>query len=98
MELLNDWHDYWRAVNAVVCAISVFLLVSRFVKHRESYNTKTTDIWYAFVAWTTTGLISSLEGIWQDGDLGIRVLCVSIGGVVTLIALLRKGSWGNPDA
>jgi hypothetical protein len=98
MGKVDDWYDWWRLVNALICGAGVVLLLLRYHNNHHNYNTKTLDIWYAFVAWTLTGLISSLEGIIRNSELGLRVLCVSVGGLVTLKALLRKGSWGNQDA
>lgn len=90
-----QWYDFWRLVNLALCLSCIFVLLARYKRNSWSWNIKTTDYWYAFVVWTFTGAVSSIEGIWQNGDLGVRVLCVFAGGLVTLKALRRKGAWGE---
>lgn len=95
---VDDWYDWWRVLNAIICASATLLLLVRFKMNHHSYNTKTVDIWFAFLVWTFTGFISSLEGIYYDSPMGPRAVLVSFGAVVTFVALLRRGSWGYSGA
>lgn len=97
MSLFDDWHDFLRLFNAIVCAIALFLLWKRFLQSKNSWNTKTRDYWYAVVMWCVAGFAIAIEGVVRDSSMGARPVILFVAGVVTLKGLLKKGSWGSSD-
>lgn len=90
MPLMNDWHDYWRLLNLVICLHALWGLVRVWKMRDAPWNKRDTDAWYVLCLWTFTGLVSSIEGVAQDGELGVRVVLVSIGALVTHRLVFKK--------
>lgn len=87
---IDDWYDWWRIFNAIVCCLCLFMLLNRWRVQRSEWATQKIDFWFALCVWNFTGLVSSVEGVLQDLDLGTRVLLVTAGALVTHKALYQK--------
>jgi hypothetical protein len=92
---LNEWHDWLRLFNFLLCSTSVYLLVKSFRKHHHEWNTKTHDYWYALLAWCGAAIASSIEGVFTDAQVTVRLVFVTAASIVTLKGLLNKSHWGN---
>lgn len=85
-----QWYDWWRAVNAVIAAMCLYMLARRWRVRHLGWTAKKLDGWYALCLWSFTALVSSIEGIAQNGDLGARVPLVTAGALVTHKFLYKK--------
>jgi hypothetical protein len=94
---VDDWHDYLRMLNLLVSATCIYLLSHRFAKKSNSWNSKTRDYWFALVMWSVAGAALSIEGIIRDSPSGARLVFILSAAIATLVGLLRKGSWGEPE-
>jgi hypothetical protein len=93
--MMWDAYDVWRLFNFLICAPCFIILIARYRQNHWRWGTKTADFWFALATWTFTGSYSSIEGIVVNAPPGLRVMFISVGGLVTLKALARKGEWGE---
>lgn len=84
MWIVDDWYDWWRLINAVLCAYALFTLRNLHFPRNDRRRFNMRGLWIAVVGWTVTGLASSFEGIVTDAPLGIRVGLVTICVVLTI--------------
>lgn len=90
-----DWHDWWRLLNIAICTWCLIMLFVRYREGRPDWNDKTIDHFYALTLWVVAGFALSLEGILRDSDFGIRLWFVSVAAIMTIRAILQRGSWGG---
>src|SRR3954463_9420386 len=97
MELSFDgWYDYWRLAVAIMCLVCLILLGHRWITNHEDWNTKTVDYWYALNMWCLAGLAIMIEAIFKDSSLNVRLIFITMASSVTIMGLIRRGSWGGP--
>jgi hypothetical protein len=90
-----DALTFWRAVVGIVCLLSFLRLLYRFALHRDEWNPKTRDYWYALTMWSFAGLALSVEALIRHSPFRYSLVFVSAAAIVSMIGLRRKGGWGS---
>ena len=87
----------FRVIVFLISIASFICLVIGFVRHRDRWNSKTRDYWYALTMWSLVGASVTYEGIQKDTPMHYSTVFVIAAAVVSLIGFRRKGKWGSDD-
>lgn len=95
---VDDVIDWWRLVAFALCLIALVILMRRFVQFRDDWNEKTRDQWYSLVMWIVAGGAYAIQGIFFEVPFGPALVIMTAAVLVSLKALLQKGTWGGDDS
>lgn len=91
----NDWHDFVRVVAFFVSLYAFVVLLSRYFRDGNDWNSKTMDYWYALTMWSLAGCVFTVQGVALDRPFTPGFVFLTAAILVTGKGLNQKGDWGN---
>ena len=92
---LDEWHDWLRLMLAVLSVYCIVVLILRFRRGKNDWNTKTRDHWYSNLMWQFAGLAFFLQGIVLDRSFSVALVLMTAAVLTGGKALHKKGTWGG---